>query len=140
MELNKLIVHQVIKEQKSKETDRKFSKELTVIDANSRGLTNTLLNSYKDDKTQLGIFNIGNHTKFPDYYSNYINSERTDEDFIEFTRDAMVGLEHLMSRETMSKGGYVVFIDYKQNDGQPFIGIFLIRKTKGSIFEPVLFP
>ena len=135
MELQKIIIHEIRKESGTNETQMILSDELTENDLNSSALVLALLNSYKTERKVLyAIFNDANGIYFPERFKNYQASARNDNDFIEFTRNAITNLNPIIKAKTLARGGYFLFVDYK-NDNSDFLAIFLIRDTEGKILK-----
>lgn len=130
MELNKIIIHELIKESGSNETELIRSEQLVDIDNNSIGLVSALNSSYNSDKVLYAVFDKSEGRYYPEKFSEYKESERTDEDFITFTRSVIGNLESLIQPVTLATGGYFVFTEYTSNT-YDFLGVFLIRDTEG---------
>lgn len=134
MTINKIIIHELKKESGQQNTRLSVSTDLLPVDNESSELINTLLKSYKDDKISYAEFNDNPGRYFPEQYKNYIESERNNQNFIEFTRNTIGNLETLIKTKILAKGGYVVFSEYESNSNS-FIAIFLIRDTEGKLLR-----
>lgn len=136
MLLNKLIVHQLIKESGSKKVQIVPSDELIPVDTESEELIAALLKSYSGDKILYGIFSNDPGKFFPDKLDQYRTGARTDGDFITFTVESVGNLESFISAKTLASGGYLVFAEYV-NNGTGFVAIFLIRDIEGKLLRRV---
>lgn len=130
MELNKIIIHELIKESGSNETELIRSEQLVDIDDNSIGLVSALNNTYNSDKVLYAVFDKSEGKYYPEKFAEYKESEQSDEDFISFTRSVIGNLETLIQPVTLATGGYFVFAEYTSNT-YDFLGVFLIRDTEG---------
>ena len=130
MELNKIIIHELIKESGSNETELTRSEQLVDIDDNSIGLVSALNSTYNSDKVLYAVFDKSEGKYYPEKFAEYKESEQTDEDFISFTRSVIGNLETLIQPVTLATGGYFVFAEYTSNTNN-FLGVFLIRDTEG---------
>ena len=135
MELRKIIIHEIRKESGLQETQIFLSEELTPNDNDSLGLVSALLDSYKSDRKVLyAVFDFSEGNYFPERYTRYRESEKTDIDFINFTISTMRNLNPIIRSKTLAKGGYFLFAEYINNNAS-FLAIFLIRDTEGKILN-----
>ncbi len=130
MELNKIIIHELKKESGTNETELIRSDELTEINENSIGLVSALNNSYNSDKILYAVFDKSEGKYFPEKFQEYNDSSQNNERFISFTRNVIGNLDALIKPVTLATGGYFVFAEYT-NNGNDFLGVFLIRDTEG---------
>ena len=134
MNLQRLIVHELKKESGINETELILSEELIPIDVNSSELVEALLKSYQGDKILYAEFDNSPGKYFPEQYTLFRESEKTDDEFIVFTKNTTGNLETIIKPKILAKGGYVVFAQYDLN-ATSFIVVFLIRDTEGKILE-----
>ncbi|MCD4818302.1 MAG: nucleoid-associated protein [Candidatus Cloacimonetes bacterium] len=134
MELNKIIIHEILKDSGVNETEIKLSDELIPNDENSKNLVSTLLQSYNGDKILYAIFDDTGGNYFPERYDIYRNSDRTNIQFIDFTSAVLQNLKRIIKTTTLAKGGYFVFSEYTSN-GITFVTVFLIRDKEGKILR-----
>lgn len=134
MILHKLIVHELVKESGSRDTEMITSTDLLPIDNNAIELVESLLQSYQGDKILNARFDESPGRNFPPTFINYKNGPRTDENFIEFTTDVTGHLETIIQSVNLAKGGYLLFSEYS-NNGIDLFAIFLIRDVEGKILE-----
>ncbi len=134
MALQKLIVHELKKESGTTLVQKLASNELIPIDTESVALIDALLKSYSGDKILYADFNAEPGRYFPERFAEYRRSNRTSEDFISFTIEAVTNLEQFIQSKVFARGGYLLFAEYDSNDVQ-FVSIFLIRDTEGKLLE-----
>lgn len=137
MKLNKIIIHELIKESGSNETELIRSEQLVDIDDNSIGLVSALNNTYNSDKVLYAVFDKSEGKYYPEKFAEYKESKQTDEDFISLTRSVIGNLETLIQPVTLATGGYFVFAEYTSNT-YDFSGVFLIRDTEGKTLSKTI--
>lgn len=132
MELSKIIIHELLKEAKSKEAKTIYSDELTKNDDRSFKLISALNKNYSRDGIAHAIFDKSEGKTFPEKYLEYSLSERESGQFINFTKQVTGNLEQLIKNKTMATGGYLVFSEYEDRQIS-YLGVFLIRDVEGEI-------
>lgn len=131
----KIVVHQLKKDSGEKSAELVLSDNLTNIGDNAVKLVNALHESYrKDRELTYGIFDFENQEIFPTEFHRYINSNKSTEDFLDFSKESVKHLRSQIQNVTFAKGGYLAFCEYEVNSTY-FIGTFLIRDTEGIIFN-----
>jgi nucleoid-associated protein len=136
MALNKLIVHELIKESGIVDTTTITSNELIPVNDESDGLVDSLLKSYQGDKILYAEFDQSPGRYFPERFDKYRKSTRTDQEFITFTIDVLGNLVPIIQAKILAKGGYLVFAEYEHSSIN-FVVIFLIRDTEGKLLRRV---
>lgn len=134
MELRKVAIHEIQKERGVNETNIILSDELIQIGENIETLVLALQNSYKGDKILYAIFDNSDGNFFPEKFNNYKNSERSNDNFIEFSQSALRNLNTIIRAKTLASGGYFIFAEYTLNSTN-FFSIFLVRDTEGKILR-----
>ncbi len=134
MTLSKVIIHELIKESESNQTELILSEELIPNNPETTALLTALSDSYKSDRILYAVFDETEGKYFPEKFSEYRNSQRTEIDFINFTRLVIGNLVSLIEPITFATGGYFVFSEYNDN-GYNFIAVFLIRDVEGKILS-----
>ena len=134
MELRKVVIHEIQKERGVNETNLILSDEQIQITENVEALILALLSSYKGDKILYAVFDSSEGNYFPERFTEYKNSVRNNEDFIEFTQSALRNLNTLIRAKTLASGGYFIFAEYSLNTTN-FFSIFLVRDTEGKILR-----
>lgn len=137
MELNKIIIHELIKESESNEVELILSEELIPNNAESTALVTALSDSYKSDRILYAVFDSSEGKYFPEKFTEYRDTPRNDVDFINFTRLVIGNLVGLIQPITFATGGYFVFTEYNDN-GYNFVAVFLIRDVEGKILNKTL--
>lgn len=134
MNLRKIIVHELKKESGNADTELVTSNISLPINQESVELIESLLKSYQGDKILYAEFDNSPGRFFPNRFTNYRLSARSNQNFIDFTLDALGNLETIIRNKILSKGGYLVFTEYQIN-GHDFVAIFLIRDTEGKLLR-----
>lgn len=134
MELKKIIIHELIKERESTEIELILSEALVPNNEDSIALVEALSNTYRSDRILYAIFDDSEGKYFPEKFNQYRESERTNQNFINFTRQVIGNLEGIIQPVIFATGGYFVFAEYIEN-GHNFISVFLIRDVEGKILS-----
>jgi len=134
MELHKIIIHELIKNKGENETELILSDELINIDDNAIGLVTTLNKSFNSDKIFHAIFDQSDGNYFPEKFTEYIENDRDNENFIGYTRNVISNLDNQVKRINFATGGYFAFCEYKIN-GYDFNSVFLIRDVEGKTLK-----
>lgn len=134
MNLRKIIVHELKKEPGIANTELITSNTLLPINQESIELVEALLSSYQGDKILYAEFDNNPGRFFPNRFFRYTETGRTDQEFVDFTLDAIGNLETIIRNKILSKGGYLVTTEYSVN-GNDFVAIFLIRDTEGKLLQ-----
>ncbi len=82
MVLTKIIIHELKKERDSNEVELILSDETIPINNDSIALVQALSDTYKSDKILYAVFDNSEGKYFPEKFSEYRNTEREEEDFI----------------------------------------------------------
>lgn len=134
MIVNKLIIHELIKDAGNQNTTVIVSDILLPINTESINLVTRLLKSYQNDMISYAQFDNNPGRYFPEQYFIYNTSERTENQFIDFTKNLIWNLQSIIKTKVLAKGGYIVFTEYELNNIN-FIAIFLIRDTEGQLLK-----
>lgn len=134
MELSKIIIHELIKESESNEVELILSEELIPNNVESTALVTALSDSYKSDRILYAVFDNSEGKYFPEKFTEYRATIRSNVDFINFTRLVIGNLVGLIQPITFATGGYFVFTEYIDN-GYNFVAVFLIRDVEGKILN-----
>jgi nucleoid-associated protein len=136
MPLQKLIIHELKKNQGSNEVELAISNKVIPLNAESQSLIEALQNSYSGGAIFCAEFLKSGGHFFPERFTKYQKSKRDDQSFIDFTIDSLNNLKKIISVKTFATGGYLLFVEYTQ-ERISYIGIFLLRDTKGKIIRRV---
>src|SRR5690554_5056574 len=136
MPLSKLIVHELKKKSGTTIVNLITSNQLIPVDNQSESLVTALLKSYSGDKILYAEFDRSLGNFFPGRFDVYKQSERMDDDFLNFSVDSIGNLITFIQPKTLARGGYLVFAEYSHN-GTNFVSIFLIRDTEGKLLKRV---
>lgn len=134
MELKKIIIHELSKQQRIIEAKEFLSSNVYEINEDTIELTDRLNRSFIRDSITYAIFKVEEGDKFPNYFSQYHLSENENLDFVSFTRSAIMNLKQIISPIIFATGGYFVFSEYQEGNTN-YISVFLIRDEKGLVFR-----
>lgn len=134
MVINKIIVHELRKEAGSRDVQILTSNTLISVDDDSTGLITALLHSYRNDNLLNAQFDFSPGKYFPERFTEYRNSARSNQQFIDFSIEAVGNLETIIRGKQAAKGGYLVFCEYGLNSAN-YTAIFLIRDVEGKVLE-----
>lgn len=134
MPLQRLIIHELRKDAGNQATKLIVSNNLLPVDNDSTELVTTLLKSYQGDKILYAEFDSSPGRYFPERYATYRTTQRSDQEFINFTIDSIGNLETIIRGKVLAKGGYVVFTEYEFNSIS-YNAIFLIRDIEGKLLR-----
>jgi len=144
MKINKVIVHELIKE-KHKDI-RPSNYRRSVLDKDN-GAVIKLISGVKDiygtryNSAHYGTFLDGEgRGAFPDHFEAYKDlDDPTDAQFIDLTRVAMERLYDKASASSAATGGYIIFADFNIDQGRFFLTA-MIKKTPGLTLTEELEP
>ena len=134
MEISKIIIHELKKERESDNVELILSEELIPNIEESIVLVTALSNTYKSDRILYAVFDESEGKYFPEKFKEYRESDRTNQDFINFTRLIIGNLEAIIQPIAFATGGYFIFAEYMEN-GHNFVSVFLIRDVEGKILR-----
>ncbi len=130
MQLNRLIIHEVIKNEiKLNTATIELSQSLLTITQNEVDFVNHLNKRYIDARQSHGNFKAEEKAYFANEFLRYKNSP-TDLEFVDFSKNATNGLMDILNLTATAKGGFLVYAEYE--DYGVFAAVFLIRNRKGS--------
>ncbi|MDR3608953.1 MAG: nucleoid-associated protein [Ignavibacteriaceae bacterium] len=133
MIINNIIVHEIKKNANEIGATNELSNSLLPIDENSTNLIETLDEKYGSTNIAYGIFKNEVCETFPKGFGE-LNVNHSVDNFINFSQEAIKKLTDQIRNISSAKGGYFVFGDYNKS-GVNFFSIFLIRNTKGILFQ-----
>jgi nucleoid-associated protein len=138
MKVNRMIIHNLKKEQQEKAEliisdtvlDPKDKKVISIIEElNSRFRTNIIQ----------GVFSkqSGNENTFQKGFNIYLKTKKPaiDERFTIMAKNTINMLYNRIDTISAAKGGYVLYTDYEPTANRHYFSIFLIRDVTGKVFE-----
>ncbi len=132
---NKIIIHELIKEQGTTSADLFLTDELIPIDSRIKELVQKLHESYASDKLVYAIFKNDSTEQFPKSFRNYVVVENESaKSFINYSKETIKRMREQIRGVAPAKGGFYVFVEYVFND-QTYYGIFLVRDVNGILFN-----
>lgn len=134
MTLNKIVIHELLKARGQNVAETFISNSLLPINDTTIDLVEKLNSSYNSDKIMYAVFDDQPDRVFPTRFGEYKGSQQSDLIFLDFTKVIINNLRDLIRLVNLATGGFIVFTEYNIN-GIDFFGAFLIRDTKGVIFN-----
>ncbi|MBV7598961.1 nucleoid-associated protein [Aeromonas sp. sia0103] len=134
MKVNKIIIHNLKKEQESNATEViPGGTLLSSSDENTIKLVDRLdkLYSRRGNAAVYGSFSDSGVNAFPSAVSRYVSDESIDKEFISMSLVAMSQVEVLASKIPQATGGYIVFSHYEDDNEIEYILIASIKATSG---------
>lgn len=132
MKVNRIIIHEIQKKEHKDPNPPILSKSIVPIDDNSVETTTELNDRYKNAGEARGAFEDNAPTNFKGEFDKYLILQN-DNSFLELSKSVTNELFKVLTIAKSAKGGYIVFADYESYGN--FVGIFLIRNKKGSVFN-----
>ena len=132
MELKKIVIHEVIKEQKSDDAKSFLSNVLLNNEHKTERLAFLLNNAFSKDDVVYGIFKQEKNEFY--FRFNEYQQKLSGDAFLAFTQVVTEELEGIMKGKFMARGGFLVFAEYTVNTVN-FVGVYLIRDVEGMLLE-----
>jgi len=130
MKVNRLIIHEIEKESKDKNVNRKISKAEIIINSDIEKMIEFLVNSFDDSSIKYGKFKSEIDNAFSLNAKKYISTEYNDSKaFFDFTKLSLNELVLILENVIFATGGYYFFIDYEKNSF-PFILVLIVRNKE----------
>ena len=132
MKLNRIIIHELQKEEMKKNVTLVLSGNVTNVNKKSLNLIIELDKKYQKTYSY-AKFDFSDDQVFPHEFQNYLNNVN-DDSFKEFSLLTIKELKKQISNIPQIKGGFFVYSDYTKDDNN-YISVFLARNTNGSLFK-----
>lgn len=130
MEIKRVIIHNIEKEQNQKARIEYSNQLYDKSDNKCKKLLDVVYSSFKRT-IKYGIFAETCNDAFHKKFDNYLKSETSsDEDFINFSKNVLLDLKTKMDTQSLSKGGYIIFAEIT-NMAESFFIIFVVRDKSG---------
>ncbi|WCN08171.1 nucleoid-associated protein [Marinomonas mediterranea] len=136
MNLKKIIVHQLVKEQHQAIQASKIANDLLpTTNEKVQDFAQKIINIYgkRQNSAQYGVFNsLERPSSFGQFFNDLSENieDLSDLRFIELTEFVMGRLWELASESTPASGGYIVFLEYEV-DTIIFLLVAMVKKTDG---------
>ena len=138
MKVNRMIIHNLKKEQQEKAELIISDKALNPKDKKVISIIEELNSRYRSNINQ-GVFarHTGDMNTFQKEFDIYLKSKKptVDERFIKMADKTINMLYERIDSIQAAKGGYIVYADYEPTANKHYFSIFLIRDVKGKVFE-----
>jgi nucleoid-associated protein YejK len=127
-----VIVHYLSKNQHNNNASVELSDSFLGIDESAQKLIEELNGRYsRQNSSKITYAKFGPATIFSDRFNEF-HSTQSDENFIEFTKQAANDLCERIKAVSAAKGGYVVFAHFENI--HDYVGVYIIREKKGVLF------
>lgn len=135
MQVSKLVIHEVIKESSSKTASVYTSNYLLPIEVSKTvRLAELLNNSFGKDKIYNALFKTDDEYIFPSEFKIYIESEKSNDNYIQFVTKITNHLKTEIEKAYFAKGGYLIHAEYTVNSNN-YIASFLVRDIEGIVLN-----
>ena len=135
MNLQKLVIHEIQKEAQSTGAALFLSEQVQdVSESRPQRLHEKLAAALSTGNSKVDYAVFLESEEFPFRLHQYLESEQTEDDFIEFSRVVTSNLKDQIMNIPAAKGGYLIFSDYVSQQKQ-YVAVFLVRNTTGDIFR-----
>lgn len=131
MQVNYVIVHELVKEQRIQGAKLIPSEALLPIDDKSNNLIFELNKRFRNHNAVNAYFG-DQSSDFPSEFNKF-NANRNEKAFIEFTTLVCEALKLIIAPVAPAKGGYLVITDYI--DHGHYTAVYLIRNKTGMLFK-----
>jgi nucleoid-associated protein len=133
MQLRRVAIHNVNKDQGQVGANVEMSEALLPIDPAAGNLIQRLAEIYGAKKNTYAVFDETAEKVFPLRFAGFA-ADPTDEKFLEFSRATTLALRDTIEGLAPARGGYLVFAEYAQQ-GKNFVSVFFIRNAAGIFFD-----
>lgn len=131
MEIKRIIIHNVEKEQKEKARIEYSNQLYDKSDDKCKRLLDIVYSSFKRT-IKYGVFAEKDDGIFYKEFDTYLkNKTSSDKDFISFSKNVLLDLKTRMDSIPQSKGGYIIFAEIT-NMTESFFIIFVVRDKNGA--------
>jgi nucleoid-associated protein YejK len=134
MNIKRLVIHEIRKAAQSVGAELFLSEQVQDIELERpQKLCEKLTAAFLVDKNKVDYAVCRKGESFPNHLKSYLDSERGDKEFLDFTGSTLTQLKDQVMNIPAAKGGYLVFAEYLSQQRE-FIAVFLVRDTTGEIF------
>lgn len=130
MKVNRLVIHEIKKEEKQTDDAVLFiSEELIEIGDSEVEFISKLNKRYRDLRHSNGKFEENTEGIFQTNFINYIK-QNEENFFLKFSISSVKDLRTKIKEISPAKGGFIIFADYEDNGH--FFGVFFLRNKEGN--------
>jgi nucleoid-associated protein len=127
-----VIVHFLQKNQHNNNASLEVSDNFLAIDESAQKLIEELNGRYsRQNSSKITYAKFGPTTIFSNKFDEF-HSSQSDENFIEFSKQAANDLCERIKDISAAKGGYVIFAHFEST--HDYVGVYIIREKKGVLF------
>jgi len=138
MKVNRMIIHNLKKEQQEKAELLMSDNALDTNDEKVISIITELNSRYKSNYNQ-GVFSkkVGDMDTFQKEFDIYLKNKKpsTAERFFVFSEKTIKLLYSRIDSIQAAKGGYIVYADYEPTKSRHYFSVFLIRDVTGKVFK-----
>lgn len=136
MEISKVTIHQIKKEQGISYTELFESSILLDVNENVQNLIEKLNEAFAKDEKVIKSEFLEEVNVFQRTLKGYNESEdeNNNDQFLNFTRDSIGRIRDLLTGATLATGGYFVFSEYLYRTRR-YVSVFLVRDSEELIFN-----
>ena len=138
MKVNRMIIHNLKKEQQEKAELIISDKALDPKDEKVKSIITELNSRYRANYNQ-GIFTktTGDMDTFQKEFDVYLDAKKPSlvDRFTSFAEKTIKMLHSRIDSIPAAKGGYIVYADYEPSNSRHYFSVFLIRDVAGKVFE-----
>lgn len=133
MEIFKVTIHQIIKEQGINYTELVESNDLLVIGENVENLIEVLNDAFKRDEKVIRSEFLEQQDRFQTSLRTFCG-DSSDENFLNFSIESIRRINDLLTGANLATGGYFVYAEYEYRN-RNYVSVFLVRDSEELIFD-----
>ena len=133
MEISRVTIHQIIKEQGISYTELIESNGLITIGENVQNLIDVLNDSFKKDEKVIRSEFLEEQNSFQTSLRTFCQ-ETNNQNFLTFSTDSIRRINDLLTGANLATGGYFVYAEYEYRN-RTYVSVFLVRDSEELIFD-----
>lgn len=132
--IKKVVIHNLIKEQNSLSVELDDSSETYELNDKMIELIEKLNKSYNSHTILYGSFEVPTGVNFVSTFDTYTKDPSNDEKFIEFSKASLNILKNQINKIGFAKGGFFIYTFYEYQ-GKDYTAVYIIRDKDGILFN-----
>ena len=133
MEILRVTIHQIIKEQGINYTELVESNDLLAIGENVENLIEALNDAFKRDEKVIRSEFLEQQDRFQTSLRTFCG-DNSDENFLNFSIESIRRINDLLTGANLATGGYFVYAEYEYRN-RNYVSVFLVRDSEELIFD-----
>ena len=133
MEILRVTIHQIIKEQGINYTELVESNDLLAIGENVENLIEVLNDAFKRDEKVIRSEFLEQQDRFQTSLRTFCG-DNSDENFLNFSIESIRRINDLLTGANLATGGYFVYAEYEYRN-RNYVSVFLVRDSEELIFD-----